>query len=53
MKYNKERGVYKFQYQARQYYRLGQGILDARQRLARELKVEPKSIEILDNGDKT
>jgi hypothetical protein len=44
--------VYKFRHAGMIYYRLGLYPLDARNRLARELRVESDKIEILDGGKK-
>jgi hypothetical protein len=46
------RGVYKLKHAGRIYYKVGFSPPDARARLARELKVRPERIEILEEGKK-
>jgi len=46
------RGVYKFRAGGRTYYRLGYGCQDARVRLAVELHIDSRTIEILEKGQK-
>jgi hypothetical protein len=47
-----ERNVYKFQSAGRIFYRLGYGCQDARVRLAVELHIDSRTIEILEKGQK-
>ena len=47
-----QRGVYKFRHAGVIYYRLGRGLNDAAENLARELKTSVIHIEILDSGQK-
>jgi hypothetical protein len=46
------RGVYKLGHAGKTYYRVGFSPQDSRARLARELKVKPESIEIMEGGKK-
>ena len=49
---HKERGVYKFQYGGKVYYRLGNNVDNARLILQRELRTRPGEIQIMDGGKK-
>lgn len=43
-------GVFKLAYSGKLYYKFGYGVEDAWVRLARELRVKPEAIEILEGG---
>lgn len=47
-----QRGVYKLRHAGVIYYRLGYGCQDARVRLAFELHIDSRTIEILEKGQK-